>query len=79
LEENYGRASNIIEQNHDRMVYLATTLIDVETLDRAAFEKLMNDLPPSNGQVSAPGAPVANLPPVTAPQPLPSPRPAAAD
>ena len=78
LEENYNRASTIIEQNHDRMVHLATTLIDVETLDRAAFEKLMNDLASSNGQVGAPGAPVANLPPATAPQPLPSPEPAQA-
>jgi len=64
LEENYNRASVIIDQNHDRMVYLATTLIDVETLDRAAFEKLMNELPPVNGPVSAP--------------PLPSPQPAQA-
>jgi len=78
LEENYNRAINIIDQNHDRMVHLATTLIDVETLDRAAFEKLMNDPSSSNGQVSVPGAPVANLPPANAPQPLPSPRPAGA-
>ena len=82
LEENYNRAGAIIDQNHDRMVHLATTLIDVETLDRPAFEKLMNELPPSNGQA---GAPVANLPPVAQPQPqpqpqpLPNPRPAAAD
>ncbi len=64
LDENYNRASVIIDQNHDRMVYLATTLIDVETLDRAAFEKLMNELPPVNDPVSAP--------------PLPSPQPAQA-
>ena len=82
LEEGYNRAKTIISQNHDQMVHLATTLIDVETLDRAAFEKLMNAPSAANGQVSAPstpGAPVANLPPATAPQPLPSPRPAAAD
>ncbi len=82
LEEGYNRAKTIISQNHDQMVHLATTLIDVETLDRAAFEKLMNTPSAANGQVSAPstpGAPVANLPPATAPQPLPSPRPAAAD
>jgi cell division protease FtsH len=52
LEENYNRAQTIIEQNHDRMVYLATTLMDVETLDRAAFEKLMNEPASSNGQIT---------------------------
>ncbi len=61
LDENYNRASTIIEQNHDRMVHLATTLIDVETLDRPAFEKLMNEMTPSNGQISAP--------PLSSPQP----------
>ncbi|MBX7252980.1 MAG: ATP-dependent zinc metalloprotease FtsH [Candidatus Promineofilum sp.] len=61
LDENYNRANTIIEQNHDRMVHLATTLIEVETLDRAAFEKLMNEMTPSNGQISAP--------PLSSPQP----------
>lgn len=56
LEENYSRALNIIDQNHDRMVQLATTLMDVETLDRAAFEKLMNEPIAGNGVV--PGKPV---------------------
>ena len=73
LEENYNRASTIIDQNHDRMVYLATTLIEVETLDRAAFEKLMNELPPSNGQLNGP---VAGKQPAA--QPLPNPQPAQA-
>jgi cell division protease FtsH len=62
LEENYGRAQTIIEQNHDRMVYLATTLMDVETLDRAAFEKLMNEPASSNGQVTE--KPLAEVKPV---------------
>ncbi len=73
LEENYNRASTIIDQNHDRMVHLATTLIEVETLDRAAFEKLMNELPPSNGQLNGP---VTGKPPAA--QPLPNPQPAQA-
>ena len=51
LEENYARALGVIEQNHDRMVQLATTLMDVETLDRSAFEQLMNSLASENGQV----------------------------
>jgi len=83
LEENYNRARTIIDQNRDRMVHLATTLIDVETLDRAAFEKLMNELQPSNAPAPEPvapptAAPAAGLPPAPQ-QPLPNPRPAAAD
>ena len=53
LDENYTRALSVIEQNHDRMVQLATTLMDVETLDRAAFEKLMNEPVSSNGNVTS--------------------------
>ena len=64
LEENYGRALNIIDQNHDRMVQLATTLMDVETLDRPTFEKLMNDPVPGNDLV--PEQPVPSPQPVEA-------------
>jgi cell division protease FtsH len=64
LYENYGRAQTIIEQNHDRMVYLATTLMDVETLDRAAFEKLMNEPASNNGVVTE--KPMAEPKPVEA-------------
>ena len=63
LDENYNRARTIIEQNHDRMVHLATTLIDVETLDRPGFEKLMNEQPGSNGATPA-AQPVARPQPV---------------
>ncbi len=52
LEDNYNRAMTIIDQNHDRMVHLATTLMEVETLDRPGFEKLMNDPISANGQVT---------------------------
>jgi cell division protease FtsH len=44
LEENYGRALDIIRDNHDRMVNLATKLMEVETLDRPMFEQLMNEI-----------------------------------
>ncbi len=67
LDENYNRARTIIEQNHDRMVHLASTLMDVETLDRAAFEKLMNEsvaTPVGNGQTAE--KPVAQPKPVEA-------------
>ena len=43
LHSNYQRALSIINENSDRMVALARTLIDKETLDRDAFESLMND------------------------------------
>ena len=41
----------IIHTNKDKMVDLAQTLMEVETLDRAEFEKIMNE--PSNGQLPA--------------------------
>lgn len=57
LDENYNRAQTIIDQNHDRMMHLASTLMEVETLDRAGFEQLMNAIVPDKGQVSAPSLP----------------------
>jgi cell division protease FtsH len=43
LGDNYERALAIIRENRDKMVNLAQALIKVETLDREAFEKLMNE------------------------------------
>ncbi len=43
LNENYSRAMSIISDNRDKLVHLAKTLIEVETLDRETFEALMND------------------------------------
>ncbi|HEX6384433.1 MAG TPA: ATP-dependent zinc metalloprotease FtsH, partial [Anaerolineae bacterium] len=42
LHENYQRSLNIVRDNRHKMVKLASTLMEVETLDRAAFEELMN-------------------------------------
>jgi cell division protease FtsH len=42
LERNYQRARRIVEENKDRLVALAETLMRVETLDREEFEELMN-------------------------------------
>ena len=42
LQSNYERALNIIRENRDKMVALASKLMEVETLDRAMFEELMN-------------------------------------
>jgi cell division protease FtsH len=49
LEESYTKALAIIRENRDRMVKLADKLMEIETLDRAEFEKLMNE--PTNGQL----------------------------
>jgi cell division protease FtsH len=57
LDENYNRAITIITDNNDRMLKLATMLMEVETIDRPTFEKLMNEPISSNG---------------TAPEPLPA-------
>ncbi len=42
LQGNYDRALSIIRENRDKLVALANKLMEVETLDRAAFEELMN-------------------------------------
>jgi cell division protease FtsH len=43
LEENYQRAMTILRDNREKVVKLANLLKEVETLDRSAFEKLMNE------------------------------------
>ncbi|HNS39921.1 MAG TPA: cell division protein FtsH, partial [Promineifilum sp.] len=57
LEENYNRAMTIIDQNHDRMVRLATTLMEFETLDRSTFEQLMNSSPSDDAPVAGQSRP----------------------
>ncbi|MGH2538090.1 MAG: ATP-dependent zinc metalloprotease FtsH [Candidatus Promineifilaceae bacterium] len=42
LQKNYVRARQIIEENRNKLVELAQTLMQVETLDREDFEALMN-------------------------------------
>jgi cell division protease FtsH len=59
LKDNYERALTLIRDNRDRMVKLAQTLIEVETLDREAFEKLMSepmDAEPALDEVMVPQA-----------------------
>ncbi|MCB9422196.1 MAG: ATP-dependent zinc metalloprotease FtsH [Ardenticatenaceae bacterium] len=56
LHDNYERALNIIRENRDKMVTLAQKLMEVETLDRAMFEELMNAA--ANTAVSLPNASV---------------------
>jgi len=46
LQKNYERALAIIRKNRDSLVALANMLLDVETLDRETFERLMNEPPP---------------------------------
>jgi cell division protease FtsH len=41
LDDNYERTKELIRENKDKLVKLAKTLIKVETLDREAFEQLM--------------------------------------
>ncbi|MAT98670.1 MAG: cell division protein FtsH [Anaerolineaceae bacterium] len=53
LDRNYKRAKQIIEDNRNKMVALANALMEVETMDRRTFEKLMNETLPidsENGQ-----------------------------
>ncbi len=46
LDHNYKRAKQIIEENRNKMVALANALMEVETMDRSTFEKLMNETLP---------------------------------
>jgi cell division protease FtsH len=43
LDHNYKRAKQIIEVHRNKMVALANALMEVETMDRSTFEKLMNE------------------------------------
>lgn len=42
LDKNYNRAKNVIREHKARMIALVESLLEVETLDRPAFEALMN-------------------------------------
>ncbi|HIK10534.1 MAG TPA: hypothetical protein IGS52_09760, partial [Oscillatoriaceae cyanobacterium M33_DOE_052] len=42
LDTAYQRAKAILTENFDKVQKLAETLIEIETLDRAQFEKLMS-------------------------------------
>jgi cell division protease FtsH len=56
LDQSYDKALTIIHTNKEKMVHLAQTMMERETLDRDEFEKIMNE--PANGQLPA-GEPVA--------------------
>lgn len=51
LEDNYKRALTIVRENRQKMVALAQKLIEVETIDRETFERLMNE--PGNGAANS--------------------------
>ena len=50
LQRSYDRAKEIIKKNQEGLMKLATTLLEVETLDRDTFEKLMNA--PATGELA---------------------------
>ncbi len=54
LHENYERALKIVRENRDKMVALAEMLMDIETLDREMFERLMNK--PTDSEPTLDGA-----------------------
>ncbi len=74
LDESYTRAKTLILENRARLIKLANKLMEIETLDRPEFERLMNE--PVNGQVTLEGTvvdetsmsePLADTPTVDAP------------
>ena len=60
LDDCYQKALTIIRDNREKMVLLAETLLDIETLDRTDFEELMNR--PLNGQATEASLPEKTLP-----------------
>lgn len=54
LDENYVRAKQIIEDNKQKLVELAQTLMQIETLDREEFERLMDTEPEEQEPVGTP-------------------------
>jgi cell division protease FtsH len=54
VSEAYEKARAVLVEHRDKLELIAETLIDVETLDRAAFEKLMADGSEENSQTSTP-------------------------
>jgi cell division protease FtsH len=67
LSEAHNSALTIVRENRDKMEALAAKLIQVETLDRSEFEKLMNPLTADQTAEASPngeaedGAPLAEL------------------
>jgi cell division protease FtsH len=54
LEENYDRAKQIVEENKDKLVELAKTLMTVETLDREDFEHVMDKEVEESAPIASP-------------------------
>jgi cell division protease FtsH len=56
VKEAYTKAFDIMTQNKPRLKYVATYLIEKETIDDSTFEKLLNDPLPAPEMEAAPAA-----------------------
>jgi cell division protease FtsH len=55
VSDAYNRARKVLTEHRDRLELVAQTLLEVESLDREAFEKLMEE--GEAGQIQPSGAP----------------------
>ena len=67
LDDNYGRAKNILQSNMDVLHAMARALVELETLDRDQVNDIMNGRPPRpprdlSGPTVSPVAPPQNEP-----------------
>jgi cell division protease FtsH len=46
IDEQYGIARKLIEDNHDKMHAMAKALLEWETIDADQIDDIMNDKPP---------------------------------
>ena len=62
IDEQYGLARRLIEENSDKVELMAKTLLEWETIDADQIEDIMQGRPPrppkpSGGSTPQPGAP----------------------
>lgn len=56
VSDAYQKARNVLEENHDKLVMIAESLLEIETLDREAFERLMSGIAQPPERPSTPPA-----------------------
>ncbi|HZU07784.1 MAG TPA: ATP-dependent zinc metalloprotease FtsH [Chloroflexota bacterium] len=74
IDKGYKTAEAILRQHIDKLHRIAQELIQHETIEGEALERIFADLPPAPPTTPAPAPPAAAAPPASAPAPSPQPR-----
>jgi cell division protease FtsH len=74
IDKGYKTAESILRQHIDKLHRIAQELIQHETIEGEALERIFADLPPAPPAAPAPAPPTAAAPPASAPAPAPQPR-----